>query len=554
MKRKHFLLYPFLMLILFSCDFLKEKQRVKADTKPFVVHRPYKMEEDIRDSIEAILNREASLDTPRTDVFRNMDVLYSIYQQNNFHRIWSADSAWYVRADSFYTLLQQAEYYGLFAQDYHYQKMKQLREQLQVNRKNASLWSTADMLMSDAFISFAHDLKLGRIPRDSVTLKTDSVLTIDFYSNLFAKVIDSFPRKVLEELEPSHEGYRTLKNALPSFLKNMKREKFTYVQFPQKDSLSFVRQLQQRLFESGFIPYTDRLPDSADYRASVKLAQRAMGITEDGKPGIQFIKKINDTDWERFSRIAINLDRYKQLPDSMPSAYIWVNLPAFKLEVYDSGRVILESKVIVGQPKTRTPILNSKVTNMITYPQWTVPYSIIFKEMIPKIRKDINYLNKENLMVVDRYDSVIDPYKLDWNKLGKNNFPYLLRQRQGDDNSLGVIKFNFSNKFSVYMHDTNARSLFSRSNRALSHGCVRVQAWDTLSRYLLARDSANIPVDSLKARLSRQEKHHIPLRKKLPVYFRYFTTYVDEKGEIRFLDDIYWEDNSLIIKHLSKKL
>lgn len=552
MNRKHFLFFPFLMLILFSCDFLKEKQRVNANTKPFVVHRPYKMEDDIRDSIETILNRETSSDTPRTGVFRNMDVLYSIYQQNNFHRIWSADSSWYARADSFYTLLQQAESYGLFPQDYHYQKLKQLIEQLERNKKNTSSWSTADMLMSDAFISFAHDLRLGRIPRDSVTLKTDSVLTIDFYSNLFAKVIDSFPRKVLEELEPSHEGYRTLKNALPSFLKIMKREKFTYVQYPQKDSLSFVRQLQQRLYESGFIRYTDRLPDSADYRASVKMAQRAFGLTEDGKPGIQFIKKINDTDWERFSRIAINLDRYKQLPDSMPIAYIWVNLPAFKLEVYDSGKVILESKVIVGQPKTRTPILNSKVTNMITYPQWTVPYSIIFKEMIPKIRKDINYLNKENLMVVDRFDSVIDPYKLDWNKLGKNNFPYLLRQRQGDDNSLGVIKFNFSNKFSVYMHDTNARSLFSRSNRDLSHGCVRVQAWDSLSRFLLARDSANIPVDSLKARLSRQEKHHIPLRKKLPVYFRYYTAYVDEKGEIRFWDDIYWEDNNLIIKYLIK--
>lgn len=550
MNRKLFLLFSFSLLLLFSCDFSNGKQKRNADAKPFVVHRPYQMEEDIRDSIETILTRTAESDSTPVTRFRNIEVLLSVYKQNNFHRIWSADSSWYARADSFFTIIQHAELYGLFPTDYHADELKKLSDQLKLTPKNIAHWSNADMLMSDAFISFAHDLRIGRIPRDSVTLQSDSILSIDFYLDLFAKAVDSSPVKILEKLEPQHPGYQALKKAVPAFLKNMNREKITYIQFPKKDSLTFVRHLQQRLFEKGFIAFNDRMADSAELTTAVRKGQQNFGLTVDGKPGAQFIKRINDSDWERFRRIALNLDRYKQLGDSMPTAYIWVNLPAYKMELYDSGRVVLESKVIVGQPKTRTPVLNSKVTNMITYPQWTVPYSIIFKEMLPKIRKDIGYLKKENLMVVDRYDSVIDPYTIDWTKLGKNNFPYLLRQRQGDDNSLGVIKFNFANKFSVYMHDTNARSLFSRSNRALSHGCVRVQEWDSLSRYMLARDSANIPVDTLTSYLARQEKRRVSLKKKLPVYFRYFTAYSGENGEIKFWEDIYSEDNRLIFNYL----
>lgn len=552
MNKKIQLLFLFLSWIFFSCDFLNGKQSSKADTKPFVVHRPYQMEEDIRDTIESFLNQAIETDTPRVSIFRNNDFLFQIYEQNNFHRIWSVDSSWHARADSFYQMVMESEHYGLIPTDYHAIKLKDLFALLDVNKKNTSYWAKADMLLSDAFISFAHDLKVGRIPQDSVTLSRDSILTIRFYSELFSKVIDRFPRKVLEELEPKHSGYQSLRNALPLFIQTMNSKKFTYVPFLKDDSIQFVKQLQHRLYEGGFISFNDHLPDSISFALSVKAAQRSLGLPEDGKPGPKFIKKINDTDWEKFRRIALNLDRYKQLPDSMPVSYIWVNLPGYKMELYDSGKLVLESKVIVGQPKTRTPVLNSKITNMITYPQWTVPYSIIFKEMLPKIRKDINYLRKENLMVVDRFDSVIDPHAIDWNKLGKNHFPYLLRQRQGDDNSLGVIKFNFSNKFSVYMHDTNARSLFERSDRALSHGCVRVQAWDSLSRFLLGRDSANIPVDSLRSWLARHEKHHIPLRRKLPVFFRYYTVYVTDKGEIRFLDDIYYEDNILIIRHLNR--
>jgi murein L,D-transpeptidase YcbB/YkuD len=191
---------------------------------------------------------------------------------------------------------------------------------------------------------------------------------------------------------------------------------------------------------------------------------------------------------------------------------------------------------------------------MVTYPQWTVPYSIIFKEMLPKIQKDVGYLEQQNLMVVDHNDSVIDPYTIDWSILNKKKFPYLLRQRQGDDNSLGVMKFNFSNKYDVYLHDTNARSMFSRSNRAISHGCVRVQKWDSLSHYLIAKNPPPITEDSLKAWLQREEKHYIYLKQKVPVYLRYYTCEVKVDGKIQFFEDIYGDDKSLRMRYFSRKL
>jgi murein L,D-transpeptidase YcbB/YkuD len=148
-------------------------------------------------------------------------------------------------------------------------------------------------------------------------------------------------------------------------------------------------------------------------------------------------------------------------------------------------------------------VLTSEISNFITMPQWTVPYSIIFKEMLDKIRKDTNFLASQNLMVVDDNDSVINPRTINWYKLNKTHFPYQLKQREGDDNSLGVIKFNFRNKYNVYIHDTNVRWMFSKSYRAISHGCVRVKEWDKLANYLVRNDTLHYPKDTLKAYITR---------------------------------------------------
>ncbi len=478
------------------------------------------------------------------------------YSGDNASRLWSDKKQWLVKADSMFNFIENAYRYGLFPGDYHYPQLKRLKAALldSASQSDAGLWARSELILTDAFIHMARHIKLGRLQRDSVSLRKDTLFDAPIVSNLMEQVKAGRPPKViLEDLEPKHPEYLAIRHLLPAYLDSLDKTHYTYVDFPKKDSLVFVRQLQKRLFESSFILFNSRAADSTELKAAIIKAQEVFNLTTDGKAGPMLVKALNNTGWENFKRIAINLDRYKQLPDTMPQRYLWVNLPAFRLRVYDSGQVIMESRVIVGQPKTRTPVLTSEVTNFITYPQWTVPMSIIFKEMLPRIQKNIGYLAKENLMVVDRYDSVIDPATIDWSRLHKKFFPYLIRQREGDDNSLGLMKFNFRNKYDVYLHDTNARSLFMRNNRALSHGCVRVQQWSSLAAFLVKQDSIRYHPDTLSAWITRAEKHTVPVKIRTPVYLRYFTAEPTEAGIVLF-DDIYEDDKLLRNRYFTQRL
>jgi murein L,D-transpeptidase YcbB/YkuD len=255
---------------------------------------------------------------------------------------------------------------------------------------------------------------------------------------------------------------------------------------------------------------------------------------------------------DRFRQIAVNLDKYKLLPDTLPSTRVWVNIPSYQLKLYEADTLVVESKVIVGKAKTPTPELVSMIRNFITYPQWTVPSSIVHKEMIPKIQQNIDYLVKQNLMVVDKNDNLVDPNTINWSKMSKKYFPYVIRQRQGDDNSLGVIKFNFRNKHSVYLHDTNARWLFQQSKRSLSHGCVRVQKWKELAEFLVRKDSLTMPTDTLSNWIKRKEKHEVSGFERVPIYFRYFTCEAVD-GKIRFYEDIYGIDSKFVEHYFATK-
>ncbi len=147
-------------------------------------------------------------------------------------------------------------------------------------------------------------------------------------------------------------------------------------------------------------------------------------------------------------------------------------------------------------------------------------------------------------MVVDKNDSIIDPHTINWSQLSKKYFPYLLKQRQGDDNSLGVLKFNFANKYSVYLHDTNVRWMFSRANRALSHGCVRVKDFLKLADFLVRDDTLKHHPDTLRHWIARQEKHIVSGFHRVPIYIRYFSC-EGKNGKLRIYDDIYAEDKVL---------
>ena len=293
--------------------------------------------------------------------------------------------------------------------------------------------------------------------------------------------------------------------------------------------------------------------------SSIRKYQKLKAIKPDGKVSAALIKMLNTSDAERFKRIAITLDRYKKLPDSMPEKYIWVNLPGFYMQVWDTDTLVLESKIICGKPATPTPLLTSTITDMVTYPTWTVPTSIIAKQYLPKLKNNPNYLARLGLRLVDSKGQSISGASVNWWKYNKG-IPYKVVQGSGDRNALGVMKFNFDNPYAVYMHDTNERWLFKNSSRANSHGCVRVQEWEKLARYFTLIDSLNLPAgdtlaytfDSVKTLLSEKKNRRLVIKTPVKVYFNYFSC-EGKNGKIKFYDDIYGDDKALREKYFSDK-
>ena len=539
---------------LFSCSTVPEKPKEK-DIVEIPEQLDIRITRNIRTNLKFILANKGRLSDT---VLLSMDsAVGALYSANDYAPLWSQQEHWSPEADSLYSFIERSKEYGLFPNDYHFRALNGIRSLVSTDTtagKDAALWSRGELIFSDAFFLIAKHLKQGRLLYDSVTLRKDTVLPVNFFLRVYEQLQQSRNlTATLHALEPKHGGYDSLKAGLKFFLDSVTNfKRFTYLPYPVKDSALFYSLLQKRFFEDDVVLSATEHMDTAAWRAAIRSYQQARGLKVTGKINEATVQSLNNTDWEKFKRIAINLDRYKLLPDTLPATYVWVNLPSYRLKLMDFDSIALESRVIVGTPKTRTPVLTSEISNFITYPQWTVPYSIIFKEMLPQIQKSTEYLRKQNLMVVDKNDSIIDPNTIDWNKLSKKRFPYLLKQRQGDDNSLGVLKFNFANKYSVYLHDTNARWLFGKSARALSHGCVRVKEWEKLSHFLVRNDSVKYHPDTLRGWINRQEKHVVYGFRKIPIYIRYFTCEGSD-GKVKFYDDIYGEDKMLRQRYFADK-
>ncbi|GAO43278.1 L,D-transpeptidase family protein [Flavihumibacter petaseus] len=529
----------------------------KPPSEVVIAEKPEEVQVKASEQLEKLISflGESNGKLNDSTTLRNYQLLRDIYSGSGYEPIWSENNRWKLLGDSLFHVIFKSKEFGLFPSDYHLEPILAIRNKFVIDtaaRKNIASWTRADILLTDGFLQMARDLYSGRLVKDSITMRADSLSPQQLKGCLDTLLLTNQPHAVLEPLEPQHPGYKALRAALPGFLDSTQFRKYTYVQFPQADSMTLIREVARRLQEDTLLAADWQEQDSAAYSAAVRKYQSAHSIRTTGVAAELTVKSLNNTGWEKFKRIAINLDRYKQIPAKLPETYIWVNLPSFTLTLVDMDTIALQSKVIVGASKTRTPVLTSEIVNFITYPQWTVPYSIIFKEMLPKIQKDTNFLARQNLMVVDKNDSVISPSSIDWFKLNKNHFPYLIRQRQGDDNSLGVMKFNFRNKYAVYLHDTNARGLFSRSARALSHGCVRVQEWEKLAHFLVRNDEIRYHPDTLRAWISRQEKHVISDFVHVPIFIRYFTCEADG-GRIKFFDDIYADDRMLAERYFRNK-
>jgi murein L,D-transpeptidase YcbB/YkuD len=541
-----------LLILCYSCH------SVTAPEQKDIVEKKEFIDEHIENNIPKLIDYAADKKGRINDsiTLNFLPVTRNYYSASENKPLWSDDGKWMPYTAEFVRFIKNGLRYGLFPSDYHFSPIINIQHRLNTDSaesKNAVSWGTADILLTDAFFTICHDLRVGRLPKDSLSVNKDSLLTDTFYGDFLNQFVRTGQmQNIAELLEPVYPGYQALKTGLGHFLDSVEFTPFTYINYPTNDSIKLYQQLQRRFVELNLIGSESLLVDTTMWKQYLREYQAANKMKVTGKLNDIIVNRLNATPWERLKQIAITLDKYKQLPDSMPLAYVMVNIPTFRLKVIDSDSIAFESRVVVGAPATRTPELSSEVSNFITYPQWTVPFSIVFNEMLPKIQKDVAYLDQQNLMVVDRFDSIIDPTTVDWLKLNKTNFPYTLKQRQGDDNSLGVIKFNFRNKYSVYLHDTNARYMFQRSARALSHGCVRVQQWQKFADYLIRNDTLKFTRDSLISWIDRKEKKLVQGFQRIPIFIRYYTC-EGANDRVVFHDDVYGTDKYLREKYFSDK-
>lgn len=545
--------------LLFSF-FLSCKTKHAAIEKQ-IVAAPEQMDTKVGENIKEVLQYALDNNGKINDSIKLSlsAIVDSFYHKINYENIWSKDEKWEPLADSLYNFIEGSEAYGLFPSDYHYKDITALKALLSKDtlaKTDATVWTQAELMLSDAFMRLSKHLKQGRLLPDSISLSADTTVTNDFFiKNLITVTESKTLLPLFSSLEPAHKGYIELKSVIKKFADSMDKKKYTYLIYPNKDSLAFVKSLQKRLKEAGYLDMSVKTLDSAQLADAIKNFQKRRKIKADGKITPALINSLNATDAEKFKRIAINIDRYKQLPDHLPQKYIWINLPGYYLRVYDADTIVFESKTIVGKPTTPTPQLNSVINDMVTYPQWTIPNSIIKKDILPAMKKSADYLARKGFHLVDLKGEDVDPWTVNWAKYTKG-IPYKILQGSGDDNALGIYKFNFNNPYSVYLHDTNQRYLFKNSARALSHGCVRVQDWEKLAYYIAQNDSINqkpgnppaYNIDSIKTWLANKERKRIMVKNRIPLFIRYFTC-EEKNGKLIFYDDIYGEDKTLRDKY-----
>ena len=558
-----------LIPFVFMCFFVSGCHNNGPVNEPVIVSTPEKMDkktsETISNALEYALQHNGEIgDTIRLQF---TGIVNNFYKGTDYNNVWSHQEKWEPLADSLYRFIEHAALAGLFSNDYHFKKLQVLKTALDkdsLKRMDANLWTKADLMLTDGFMHIVKDLKQGRLNKDSISYNKKE-LSDSFYAATLTNLLSAKQlTEILNGVEPKHIGYWALKNCIPKFVDSMDKRTYTYVTYPfkpndEKDSLSFIKTLQKRLNESKCIAFTNTLPDTLQLKLAIKKYQHLKNIKQDGVLSPALIKIMNRNDAERFKRIAITLDRYKQLPDSMPEKYIWVNLPAYYMQLWDHDTLVMDSKIICGKPATRTPLLNSYITDMVTYPTWTVPNSIIIKQYLPKLKNNPNYLTSIGLHLVDSKGETVSGNDVKWSKYSKG-IPYKVMQGSGDDNALGIMKFNFNNAYAVYLHDTNQRYLFKNTVRALSHGCVRVQEWQKLAFYIARNDSMNVKsgetlhytTDSIMAWLDRKENKRIGVKNRISLFIRYFTCEA-KNGKIKFYDDIYGEDKLIREKYFTDK-
>ncbi len=276
--------------------------------------------------------------------------------------------------------------------------------------------------------------------------------------------------------------------------------------------------------------------------ASVRKFQEYHGLNPDGVFGKRSIEAINVPPTTRLIQILVNLERMRWNNQDRGAEYVLVNQANFYAYFKSENQKVWESRVVIGLPSNQTAEFNDTMTHMVVNPTWHVPKSIAVDEYLPLIQNDPNFLvDNEMVLMVRGTETIIDSSLIDMEAFTPDNFPFLIKQIPSNINALGLVKFMFPNKFSIYMHDTPMKDLFFKDERTFSHGCIRLQEPFEFA-YSLLRNQEVDPESKFQEVLQKEEETYINLSRKIPVYITYRTAFFDDYGQVHYRADVYGRD------------
>lgn len=450
------------------------------------------------------------------------------------------------------SLREMADYHGLETASYHIDDMHKMALDKGADKGLLELMITAAMLR------LGHDLHGDTLDLDDLyTGWNFTRAPLDVPGRLKAAIDANDLNSFYSVAAPRAEAYGFLADTLETYRAIAAKGGWQAVQAGAKlvpgERGQRVAQMRARLAAEKYIePARDgddaELFDQALAKALV-VYQVRNGLTPDGQAGAKTIEALNVTVAARIDQIRANMERWRHMADDYPPArYAEVNIPDFSITVTNNHDIVYRGIVVVGRVDRQTPFINSKIVNVVINPPWNVPAKLARLDILPKLKRDPAYLEKNGMVIVGRED---DPSgtQIDWHQLG-GKFPYSLRQRPGDLNSLGQVKLNFANAFDVYMHGTPHQELFDKAERAFSSGCVRLQEPERVAELMLSlnRDKKPWTAERIAAEIDAGGSRMVMLDQPTPVIFAYWSVFRGPDGQAFFRKDIYGYDAKLMRK------
>jgi L,D-transpeptidase YcbB len=515
--------------------------------------------------ISALIEAKQHPYLTHSDFSSRAEDLSQLYKAANYDLVWLNRSDSESLITQTLDLLSHAESEGLNPRNYDVNKLKDMMPSaLQLPPVAVRQKAIFDTALSLSLLRYLHDLHYGRVNPQGINfnLKLRDKKLTDFPALIITNRNKRQMATLSAEIEPKLQQYQKLKHALAHYRDlaartspiKLKIDKTLHVgeSHPQMEELRrFLIQIGELQENSSTSRTQTARIYTKELREAVKRFQERHGLEADGVIGKGTAAALNTPLDERVTQIELAMERLRWLPEIGSGPYILVNIPAFKMWVYDdiseNEPAALTMRVVVGQAmKTQTPVLMAEMRFIDFAPYWNVPYSITKNEIVPKLINNPGYLYSENMEIVASFSDHAQSVPMNVDSLLQLKQGLLkIRQRPGKKNPLGKVKFMLPNKEDVYLHDTPSKSLFSRSTRDFSHGCVRIEKPLELAEFVL-KNQPEWTKENIELAMQSPKLKRVMLKNPIPVLFFYTTSFVEQNGAVAFYRDIYGHDTVLL--------